>query len=69
MRNDVQRQKTTSSMGSIRHVEENEYLINQQTMLAKSTVLNEMLSFKKELEKSERRCEQIAQQFEVRILF
>ncbi|CAF3425660.1 unnamed protein product [Rotaria socialis] len=37
---------------------ENEYLIKQQTMLSKSTTFNEMLNFKKELEKNERNREE-----------
>ncbi|CAF4370443.1 unnamed protein product, partial [Rotaria sordida] len=39
---------------------ENDYLIQQQMMLSKSTTLNEMVTFKKELEKSERQREQLS---------
>lgn len=44
---------------------ENEYLLQQQSMLSKSAALNEMLSFKKELEKSEIQREQLADRLEV----
>jgi hypothetical protein len=44
---------------------ENEYLIHQQAMLSRSTAFNEMLSFKKELERSERQREQFSDRLEV----
>jgi hypothetical protein len=44
---------------------ENEYLIEQQMMLSKSATLNEMLSFEKELNKSEQQREQLSNHFEV----
>ncbi|CAF0764848.1 unnamed protein product [Rotaria sordida] len=43
---------------------ENEYLIKQQTMLSKAATLNEMLNFKKELEKSERQREELSYELE-----
>jgi hypothetical protein len=48
---------------------ENEYLIHQQSMLSRSAALNEMLSFKKELERSERNREQLADRLEVKLNF
>ncbi len=47
---------------------ENEYLIQQQTILSKSATLNEMLHFKKELEKTERQREQLTDQLEVDLI-
>jgi len=47
---------------------ENEYLIQQQTILSKSATLNEMLHFKKELEKTERQREQLSDQLEVDLI-
>ncbi|CAF0944563.1 unnamed protein product [Rotaria sordida] len=44
---------------------ENDYLIQQQMMLSKSTTLNEMVTFKKELEKSERQREQLSDHLQV----
>ena len=44
---------------------EHEYLLQQQMMVSKSATLNEMLAFKKELEKSERQREQISDHLEV----
>ncbi|CAF2321988.1 unnamed protein product [Rotaria sp. Silwood2] len=44
---------------------ERDYLIQQQMMLSKSTTLNEMVTFKKELEKSERQREQLSDHLEV----
>lgn len=48
---------------------ENEYLMEQQSMLSKSATLNEMLSFKKELERSERKREQLTERLEVCFTF
>jgi hypothetical protein len=44
---------------------ENEYLIQQKTTLSNSTTLNEMLTFKKALEKSEQKREQLSDHLEV----
>lgn len=46
---------------------ENEYLIQQHSLISTSAALNEMLSFKKELEKSERKCQDLAEQLEVNL--
>ncbi|CAF4616260.1 unnamed protein product [Rotaria sp. Silwood1] len=43
---------------------ENEYLMKQQTMLSKSATFNEMLNFKRELEKSERQREGLSDELE-----
>ncbi|CAF2893391.1 unnamed protein product [Rotaria sp. Silwood2] len=43
---------------------ENKYLIKQQTMLSKSATLNEMLNFKRELEKSEQQREELFDELE-----
>ncbi|CAF4693613.1 unnamed protein product [Rotaria sp. Silwood1] len=48
-----------------RHQLEHDYLIQQQMMLSKPTTLNEMVAFKKELEKSERQREQLSDHLEV----
>ncbi len=47
---------------------EQEYLIQQQ-MLSKSATLNEIVLFKKELEKSERQREQLSDHLEVYFQF
>ncbi len=44
---------------------EHDYLVQQQMLLSKSTTLNEMITFKKELEKSERQREQLSDHLEV----
>ena len=45
---------------------ENEYLIQQHSRLSTSAALNEMLSFKKELEKSEQKRQQLVEKLEVK---
>ncbi len=44
---------------------ERDYLMQQQLMLSKSPTLNELVNFKKELEKSERQREQLSDHLEV----
>ena len=48
---------------------ENEYLLQQQMLLSKSSPLNEIVQFKKELDKSERQREQLSDHLEVRSTF
>ncbi|CAF3166219.1 unnamed protein product [Rotaria socialis] len=55
------RRKTEQDRLQIEH----DYLIQQQMMLSKSSTLNEMVTFKKELEKSERQREQLSDHLEV----
>lgn len=44
---------------------EHEFLLQQQMMLSKTATLSEMVTFKKELEKSERQREQLSDHLEV----
>lgn len=48
-----------------RHPYDHEYLLQQQLMYSKSSPLNELVAFKKELEKSERQREQLSDHLEV----
>jgi hypothetical protein len=44
---------------------EQDYLVQQQMMMSKSATLNEMMTFKKEFDKSERQREQLSDHLEV----
>ena len=44
---------------------EHDYLMQQKMMLSKSSTLNELVTFKKELDKSERQREQLSDHLEV----
>ena len=48
---------------------ESEYLMQQQMLLSKSSPLNEIVQFKKDLDKSERQREQLSDHLEVRRQF
>lgn len=50
-----------------RLLSEHDYLVQQQMMLSKSATLNEMMAFKKELDKSERQREQLSDHLEVNL--
>ena len=46
---------------------EHEYLLQQQMMMTKSSTLNDMVTFKKELDKSERQREQLSDHLEMMV--
>ncbi|CAF1174346.1 unnamed protein product [Adineta steineri] len=48
-----------------RHQLDHDYLMQQQLMFSKSVTLNELVTFKKELEKSERQREQLSDHLEI----
>jgi hypothetical protein len=48
---------------------EHDYVIQQQMMLSKTATLNEILTFKKELEKSDRQREQLSDHLEVLFIY